>query len=94
MLCPLTSQNTEFSAVEVVAVGGHCSGNSFANGETIIVLEVEAYGELAKGNLLVSEIEDVVCCIRHSSVHLNLNCVLGGGIITIIMGHKGINRNV
>lgn len=71
-------------------VGGHGSGNSLANGETIIVSQVETYAELAKGNILSSETENVVSCTSHSSVHGN--CILQGGIATT--GHKGIDPNM
>ncbi|BAS81674.1 Os02g0824800 [Oryza sativa Japonica Group] len=82
-------QNNELDAVEEV-VGGHGSGDSFANGETIIVFQVETNAEMAKGDILSSEIENVVCCIGDSSVHRD--CILQGGITAV--GHEGINANL
>uniref|UniRef100_A0A0E0GF53 Uncharacterized protein n=1 Tax=Oryza nivara TaxID=4536 RepID=A0A0E0GF53_ORYNI len=83
------SGNNELDAVEEV-VGGHGSGDSFANGETIIVFQVETNAEMAKGDILSSEIENAVCCIGDSSVHRD--CILQGGITAI--GHEGINTNL
>jgi hypothetical protein len=82
-------QNNELNTVEEV-VGGHGSDDSFANGETIIVFQVETNAEMAKGNILSSESENAVCCIGDSTVHRD--CILQCGITTI--GHEGINTNL
>lgn len=46
-------------------------GNSFADGETVVVFQVETYAESVKRDVLASETEDIVCCISHGAVGLN-----------------------